>query len=376
MRPAAATALVPLLLVAALGASEAAPSTAAPVESDTTPPLIADHTVIADELAIPESALATARALPAMIAHPPGNDPLVRGLTELSQAEPARHALRTQLSPGRTWFSKGGVGHYQVGSGNKNVTRMEDFAKRFDSEKLDGSVKAAMLDMEPGDFPRGRSAEMVYTQYAATMSLNLTDAKLKGTYTETLVAPRVVQTGNASFLLGFFEYPIELPNVELDHYAGQVTTPAGGFLGGDDGFTIASVSPRDPRLALNKYAETMASLEKAHPTVAFVFSTVPLATRDNYQRNWYNQSVRTVAKKLHRPLFDAAAVLSHSPDGTMASDDQGERVADDWADKGGAINAAGRERLARAWWYMMARLGGWKPEGKGDAVQQRDAQGG
>jgi hypothetical protein len=371
MRTTAVAALLPLIASSGLAACEmqqgSTPTSKLPADPSTT--VIGDHRAVAVEASIPDATLAEVRAMPVAMVHPEGSSPLVKGLEELAAADPARYSIRTARLPDRGWYAHGGgLGHYQAGSGNKSSARVDGFVKRIDNDHLDGAIKAAYVEDAAGDFPEGHNAEQVFTQYRATMDLNVTSAHLAGVFTEVLQAPRIITTGNASFYAGTFNYPIELPNVEVDHYSGTVAAPAGGHFG-DDSVMSGNLSERDPRIAFGKYTETLAALEKEHPSVSFVYATAPLATKGNWQRNWYNWAVRSYCATNRKPLFDSAAILSHAPDGTLVQDDQRDRLAPDYVDQqAGGINQLGRERLARAWLYTLARLGGWAPTPAGETV--------
>jgi hypothetical protein len=370
MRTTAVAALLPLITASGLAACEMhQSSTPSPkLPADPSASVLGDQRALAVEATIPDSELAAVRAMPVAMVHPEGTTPLVKGLEELAQADPARHAIRTARLPDRGWYGHGGgLGHYQAGSGSKSSARIDGFAKRIDNDHLDGAASVAYSELAAGDFPEGRNAEQVFTQYRATMDLNITSAHLAGVFTEVLQAPRIITTGNASFFAGVFNYPIELPNVEVDHYSGTVVAPAGGHFG-DDSVISSNLSERDPRIAFGKYTETLAALEQAHPTMSFVYATVPLATKGNWQRNWYNAAVRSYCAQTRKPLFDSAAILSHAPDGSLVTDEQRDRLAPDYVDQqNGGINQLGRERLARVWWYTLARLHGWAPTPATDA---------
>lgn len=104
-----------------------------------------------------------------------------------------------------------------------------------------------------------------------------------------------------------------------------------------------------PKEVFEAYREAMESLEKAFPKVRFVWWTVPLATEDNAARNAYNKLVREWCKKKGKTLFDLADIESNG----------GDALLDEYSEDGGHLNETGRVRVARAWWWLMARLAGW-----------------
>jgi hypothetical protein len=64
----------------------------------------------------------------------------------------------------------------------------------------------------------------------ATVDVNMTKSDLSGVYTETIKAPRFTGgTGTTpGIFLGFFSYPIELPNFSTTTIKTTVSVPVGG----------------------------------------------------------------------------------------------------------------------------------------------------
>ncbi len=63
-----------------------------------------------------------------------------------------------------------------------------------------------------------------------TMEIRPASVLLQGVFTEILAAPRIVATGNGAFLLGTFQYPLELPNVLVRTMRSSVMLPDKGSL--------------------------------------------------------------------------------------------------------------------------------------------------
>lgn len=310
--------------------------------------------------AIPEPILDAVRAKAVFIAHPPGQDPLVRGLEELAKAEP-RYALRTALAPSADWYAKGGVGHGQVGAKSQPGARWDGLEKRFEQQRLGKTVAVAQVGLSPSDFPDHQRAEVVWTEYRLTMNIEVTSATVTGSFTETLLAPRVITTPTGTAFSAPVPYPLELPNVGVTHLSTVLGgIPAGGHPGGDPGMKmVAALSPRDPRVAFKAHTERLPAFEKTHASTTLVHATVPLKASGNWQRNAYNADLRNWTAATGRPLFDAADILARGPDGVLAQDAERDRLAPGWIDTSGQPNAAARARLAKAWWTLQARLAGW-----------------
>ncbi|MBI3099236.1 MAG: hypothetical protein HYY93_13500 [Planctomycetes bacterium] len=97
------------------------------------------------------------------------------------------------------------------------------------------------------------------------------------------------------------------------------------------------------------YSEAMEGLEKEFPKVRFVWWTSPIETTGNRARMKFNRLVRDWCKKKGKVLFDLADIEANGGGALPAED----------TDDGGHLNESGRVRVARAWWWLMARLAGW-----------------
>jgi len=121
----------------------------------------------------------------------------------------------------------------------------------------------------------------------------------------------------------------------------------------------------------------------AHPDTTVIWWTTSLArgigtvaSRD------FNDGMRTWAIERELPLFDVADILSHTPDGTPCFDNRDgvpyldENHPDDGVDlpaicphytsetDGGHLGSpsAGKIRVAKAYWVLMAQIAGWQPQ--------------
>lgn len=105
-----------------------------------------------------------------------------------------------------------------------------------------------------------------------------------------------------------------------------------------------------------KYRAAMESLEKSFPKLRLVWWTAPLQEEDNAARNEYNRLLRVHCKANGKVLFDLADIEAHDSKGNAARE---PGLCKAYSEDGGHLNDAGKARVARAWWWLMARLAGW-----------------
>jgi hypothetical protein len=131
-------------------------------------------------------------------------------------------------------------------------------------------------------------------------------------------------------------------------------------------------------------AYDQATAEAAHPGTIFIYWTTSLARAiGSEESRAFNDQMRQYAIAHDLPLFDVADILSHDPSGNPCYDNRdgvpydpgggGENYPDDGAaipaicqhytteTDGGHLGSvsAGRIRVAKAFWVMMAMLAGW-----------------
>jgi hypothetical protein len=120
----------------------------------------------------------------------------------------------------------------------------------------------------------------------------------------------------------------------------------------------------------------------AHADVTVVYWTTSLARGiGTVSARDFNDAMRSWAIERELPLFDVADILSHAPDGTPCFDNRDgvayldENHPDDGVDlpaicphytsetEGGHLGSpsAGKIRVAKAYWVLMARIAGWQP---------------
>lgn len=342
------------------------------------PSLVIDHEDVASAAAMPQPRLLLARTHSVVLGHPHDGSLIGRDLGRLATAEPERFAVRSANWPSAAWLAKGGVGTYLVGKTTGVQERVADFERRLASLG-DDPGRIVALQLAAQDLAPGRTVEIGYRTFAVTVEATITSVSLASTTVENLRARRVYTNGAGAAVDQYFNYPLELPTIDIRQIRTQAQVPAGSRMDNVAGFgpdvligkgteVRPGLSDRDPRLAFAAYVQGMERIAQAHPRTTVVWTTVPLLAKDNYQRNVYNQWVRAYARDKRKPLFDLADMMSHDAQGVAAMDQQGPTLAPvDTAGSTGssdtAAGAAAEARIARAWWVLLARLDGW--DGKG-----------
>jgi hypothetical protein len=106
----------------------------------------------------------------------------------------------------------------------------------------------------------------------------------------------------------------------------------------------------------------MERLEAQFPRTRFVWWTMPLFESGNAVRIDYNTRVRDYCAANNKLLIDIADIECHNSSGNRVTDGSGNDII--WSDytyDGGHLTALGEERLANAFWVMLARIAGWNP---------------
>ena len=295
--------------------------------------------VQATVLDIPEAALERVRARRVLLVTGDDRTPLANGLRRLAKADP-RYASR--IGSPYSGPKQGGVVMIRRAETPVRADKAVD-ALAGSAARQAGSVDLAVLDLSSEAMPDGTSIAAPVRFYTASMEINLTRASYNGSMVENI--------GGMQLLGGTVpvpaNYPIELPNLGVDHLHTAVGVPAGSAP--DDGGW--RLSPRDPRQTL---ADVVAGMGALGTGVQPVYATLPLERSGNAQRNWYNQALRAWCAKRDRPLLDVAEILSSGTDGTVAKDAEGPRLADVWASP--EQRDEGQMRVARAFVWLQSRL--------------------
>lgn len=116
-----------------------------------------------------------------------------------------------------------------------------------------------------------------------------------------------------------------------------------------------------PARVFSDYRDAMERLERTHPNVRLVWWTEPLTTSDNTLRNEYNRLIRSYALAHNKPLFDIADIESHDPNGNAVTEPSGDAAMfRGYTRDDGHLVKKAQLKVANAWWYLLARLSGWK----------------
>ncbi|MBI5832842.1 MAG: SGNH/GDSL hydrolase family protein [Armatimonadetes bacterium] len=125
----------------------------------------------------------------------------------------------------------------------------------------------------------------------------------------------------------------------------------------------ADMQPRvDTDQAFAAYTGVLERMKQAYPQVTFVYWTMPLRREAMLQerRLRFNELMAQYVRTHSVVLFDIADIECHKPDGSLAVNETGTPALwDGYTTDGGHLNDVGSQRAARAWWWLMARLGGW-----------------
>jgi hypothetical protein len=108
--------------------------------------------------------------------------------------------------------------------------------------------------------------------------------------------------------------------------------------------------------------EDLEALEAAHPERTIIYWTMGLArVIGTEEAQSFNQQMRAYAIANDKVLMDIGDILSHDPNGALCTYDGYEALCADYTreEVGGHLNARGMQRMAKAYWVLMAKLAGW-----------------
>jgi len=134
-----------------------------------------------------------------------------------------------------------------------------------------------------------------------------------------------------------------------------------GYLDGMDGTTFPEISKEENFQKL--FIDKVEALESKYPDKVFVWWTMSLAQEGHQNTTKFNEMLREYAKENNKILVDLADFETFTPDGTRCFDsNQLPVICKNYTEEkvSGHLNELGRERAAKLFWYLMARLTGWK----------------
>jgi hypothetical protein len=141
------------------------------------------------------------------------------------------------------------------------------------------------------------------------------------------------------------------------------------YLDGLDGLMEPCGSSPDPATierAWDYLRSHMEDLEAAHPGKTFIWWTIPLTQVGQECTEVLNGRIRDHVRKNRKVLFDIADIEAHDDEGIRSTNDRGWEVAfkpfcgEQKPDAQACHpNDEGAERIAKALWWLMARIAGW-----------------
>jgi len=116
--------------------------------------------------------------------------------------------------------------------------------------------------------------------------------------------------------------------------------------------------PTDGTALFNAAKAAMEILQADYPGVVFVWWTMPIERDSAYtERQEYNDAVRAYCSSNDQWLLDIADLESHNDSGVAQLDGSNrELLYDEYTDDGGHLNAAGSQKLAKAYWKLLAEI--------------------
>jgi hypothetical protein len=128
-------------------------------------------------------------------------------------------------------------------------------------------------------------------------------------------------------------------------------------------------------LNFDNYRQKMELLERTYPQKKFIWTTSALWSESDVSRNLnnagntylFNQQLRAYAIANNKILYDLADIESHDPNGNLCQSNGYEALCDEYSDGmggggGGHPDVDGSIRLAKGFWWLMARISGWDGE--------------
>ncbi len=125
-------------------------------------------------------------------------------------------------------------------------------------------------------------------------------------------------------------------------------------------------------LDFDYYRQKMEALERAYPDKKFIWATSVLWEESAVGKNLtsaenvhlFNQQLRAYATANNKILYDLADIESHDTNGNPCQSNSFEALCSEYTDGqggggGGHPDIDGSIRLAKGFWWLMARISGW-----------------
>ncbi|PKO13699.1 MAG: hypothetical protein CVU39_17880 [Chloroflexi bacterium HGW-Chloroflexi-10] len=166
--------------------------------------------------------------------------------------------------------------------------------------------------------------------------------------------------GNPGWIEKVDDFVRETDNQSNQHDVFMFTV---GYLDGLDGMSFPEIS--NPENFKTQYVDKLEELEDRHPDKIFVWWNMSLAQQGQQNTQQFNDTLRAYAFENQKIFFDLADIEAYDFQGNPCKDEnQYEVICSDYTEEkvSGHLNETARERVAKAFWYLMARLTGWKEE--------------
>jgi hypothetical protein len=106
------------------------------------------------------------------------------------------------------------------------------------------------------------------------------------------------------------------------------------------------------------------SLAAAHPNNRIIYMTAAISKLPQPHIFTFNVQMRSYTAAEQQPLFDLADLESHRPDGSPCLTSGVPTICAEYnteVNGGHLTNGMAQQRVAKAFWVLMARLAGWQP---------------
>lgn len=111
----------------------------------------------------------------------------------------------------------------------------------------------------------------------------------------------------------------------------------------------------------NEYVSNMDNLKRRFPNLTLVWCTCPIVSNEsNERREAFNKLVREYCQNSHSMLYDIADIEAYTPASKVCVMGSQKILCKTYSQDGEHPDSdAGKQRLARGWWWMLARVAGW-----------------